>query len=272
MSASTTEAAPAVVVRTDAWLRAWRVVQRNLLVYRHTWMVLFSGFFEPVFYLVAVGYGVGTLIGRVQVIGGRPVPYAAFVAPAMLASSALNGAITEGFFNPFFKLHYQGTYQAILAAPMKVMDIALGEVIWGQIRGTLYSAGFLIVMLVLGLILSPWAVLALPAAVFVSASFSAACLLLMTLATKVDDFDKVMNLLVHPMFLFSTTFFPLTVYPAPIRAIVVMTPLYHGIALLRGLTTGAVGPMLLLHVGYLAALGVVSMKIATRRLSRVLEK
>lgn len=260
------------VTRAGPALRAWRLVQRNLLVYRHTWMVLFSGFFEPIFYLLAVGYGIGALVGEVQVLGGRAVPYAAFVAPAMLATSALNGAITEGYFNPFFKLHYQGTYEAILAAPMRVSDIAWGELVWAQIRGTLYSAGFLIIMLVLGLVLSPWAILALPAAMFVSASFSASALLLMTLSSKVDDFDKVMNLLVHPMFLFSTTFFPLTVYPEAIRAVVALTPLYHAVALLRGLTTGAVTPMLIVHAVYLGAVGWISMKIAGRRLSRALEK
>jgi lipooligosaccharide transport system permease protein len=205
-------------------------------------------------------------------VGGRSVPYAAFVAPAMLATSALNGAITEGFFNPFFRLHYQGTYEAILATPMKVSDVALGEVAWAQIRGTLYSAGFLIIMLMLGLILSPWAILALPAAMFVSLSFSAGALLLMTLSSKVDDFDKVMNLLVHPMFLFSATFFPLDVYPEPVRIIVALTPLYHGVSLLRGLTTGVVDWSLLLNVAYLAAMGALSMKIASRRLQRVLQK
>lgn len=255
-----------------AVLRAWRLVQRNLLVYRHTWMVLFSGFFEPIFYLLAVGYGIGSLVGEVQVIGGRAVPYAAFVAPAMLATSALNGAITEGYFNPYFKLHYQGTYDAILAAPMRISDIAWGEVAWAQIRGTLYSAGFLVIMLLLGLVLSPWAILALPAAMFVSASFSAGALMLMTFSSKVEDFDKVMNLLVHPMFLFSTTFFPLTVYPEALRALVALTPLYHGVSLLRGLTTGTVHPSLLVHVGYLALFGWFSMRVATHRLHRALEK
>lgn len=256
---------------TSGW-RAWRLVQRNLLVYRHTWMVLFSGFFEPIFYLLAIGYGIGSLVGEVQILGERAVPYAAFVAPAMLASSALNGAITEGYFNPFFKLHYQGTYEAILAAPMKVLDIAVGEVAWAQIRGTLYSAGFLIVMLLLGLVLSPWAILALPAAIFVSASFSASALLLMTLSTKVEDFDKVMNLLVHPMFLFSTTFFPLSVYPDAVQLVVALTPLYHGVALLRGLTTGAVSWMLLGHAAYLGAVGWICMSVAAHRLHKVLEK
>ncbi|MGI8425220.1 MAG: ABC transporter permease [Actinomycetota bacterium] len=251
---------------------ALHLVQRNLLVYRHTWMVIFSGFFEPLFYLLAVGYGVGSIIGKLPVGGGRMVEYAAFVAPAMLATSCVNGAITDGFFNPFFKLHYQGTYDGILATPMSVSDIAKGEVIWALIRGSLYSVGFLLILLPLGLIKSPWGIVALPAAIFVSACFSSAAILLMTFAKKIDDFDKVMNLLIHPMFLFSTTFFPLSVYPVPIRAVVFLLPLYHGIALLRGLTLGLIGWPLLGHFAYLAALAGISLKIATSRLEKKLIK
>lgn len=228
--------------------RPWRLVQRNFLVYRHTFMVIFSGFFEPLFYLVAIGFGIGSIIGEVGGEVGRSIPYAAFVAPAMLATSCLNGAITEGLFNPFFRLHYQRTYDAILATPMEISDIAIGEVIWAQIRGSLYSIGFLVVMVVMGLVISPWGWLAFPAAMLTSASFGAASLMLMTFVKTIDDFDKVMNLLVHPMFLFSTTFFPLSIYPVPLQIVVQLTPLYHGVALLRGLTTGAVDPGLLVHV------------------------
>jgi len=251
---------------------AMHLVQRNLLVYRHTWMVIFSGFFEPLFYLLSVGYGVGAIIGKLPVGGGRMVEYAAYVAPAMLASSCINGAITDGFFNPFFKLHFQGTYEGILATPMSVLDIAIGEVIWALIRGSLYSAGFLVILLPLGLIVSPWGIVALPAAIFVSACFSAGAILLMTLVNKIDDFDKVMNLLVLPMFLFSTTFFPLSVYPAPIRVVVFLLPLYHGISLLRGLTLGVIGWSLLGHFAYLVVFGGISMKVATGRLQKKLVK
>jgi len=235
-------------------------------------MVIFSGFFEPLFYLLSVGYGVGAIIGRLPVGGGRMVEYAAYVAPAMLASSCINGAITDGFFNPFFKLHFQGTYAGILATPMSVLDIAIGEVIWALIRGSLYSAGFLLILLPLGLIVSPWGIVAFPAAIFVSACFSAGAILLMTLVDKIDDFDKVMNLLVMPMFLFSTSFFPLSVYPVPIRVVVFLLPLYHGISLLRGLTLGVIGWGLLGHLAYLAAFGGISMKLATSRLQKKLIK
>ena len=250
---------------------AWRMVQRNLLVYKHGWMIIFSGFFEPVFYLLGIGFGLG---GMIPTVGG--VSYAAFVAPGLLASSCMNGAITDGFFNIFFKLHFQKTYEGILATPMRVADIALGETTWALARGTIYAVGFLLVLLALGsasgepILLSPWAILALPAAVVVAASFSAMALCVTTFARKVQDFDVVIGLLVMPMFLFSGIFFPVTQLPAAVQAAVTLVPLYHGVALLRQLTTGMVSATIVLHLAYLIVLGTAAFVIAMRRLERTL--
>ncbi|HLQ76058.1 MAG TPA: ABC transporter permease, partial [Terriglobia bacterium] len=152
--------------------RARRMVQRNLIVYRHTWMIIFTGFFEPLFYLIGIGLGIGGMIGSVN-----GIRYSAFVAPGLLASSCINGAITDGFFNIFFKLNFQKTYDGILATPMRVPDIALGEMLWAQIRGSIYAALFIVVLLAMGfatgspMILSRWAVLALPAAMLCCMAF-----------------------------------------------------------------------------------------------------
>ena len=248
--------------------RARRLVQRNLLVYKHGWMVIFSGFFEPLFYLLGIGFGIGSIIGTLSLPNGGELPYAAFVAPALLAASCMNGAIADGFFNIFFKLNYERTYEGVLATPLGVPDVALGEMIWALSRGTIYAAGFLVVMLAMGLILSPWAVLALPAAVLVSAAFSAMALSITGYVRKIQDFDIVLGLFVMPMFLFSATFFPLETYPEPMRAIVQLTPLYHGVSLLRGLTTGVVTPWLLVDVVYLLALLVAGLTVATLRLQQ----
>jgi lipooligosaccharide transport system permease protein len=122
-----------------SFLRARRLVQRNLLVYRHSWMVIFSGFFEPLFYLLGIGYGLGTIVGDVTLADGRVVAYAAFVAPALLAQSTMNGAISETIFNVFFKLNFEKVYDAILATPLGIGDIALGELMWAMIRATIYA-------------------------------------------------------------------------------------------------------------------------------------
>ena len=131
--------------------RPTRLVQRNMLVYRHSFMVIFSGFFEPLFYLFSMGFGVGALIGDVPLGDGRTVPYAVFVAPALLASSAMNGAIYETSNNFFYKLKYAKLYDAIITTPMSLQDVARGEVMWALMRGSLYSSGFLGVVAALGL-------------------------------------------------------------------------------------------------------------------------
>ena len=253
--------------------RSRRMVQRNLLVYKHVWRVIFSGFFEPLFYLLGIGVGVGALV---QDIGG--VNYSAFVAPGLLASSCLNGAITDGFFNIFFKLHFKKTYDGILATPMRVPDVAFGEMLWALTRGSMYAAAFLIVVLVLGstsgprIILSPWALLALPAAIFVSASFSAMAICLTTFIRKIEDFDSAMNLLVMPMFLFSGIFVPISRFPRAVQWLAEAAPLYHAVATLRALTTGAVGPIILIHLAYLFLAGCAAFAVAMQRLERKLIK
>ncbi len=249
------------------------MVQRNLLVYKHLWTVVFTGFFEPVFYLLGIGFGLGSMIGDV---GG--IPYSAFVAPGLLAASCMNGAISDGFINIFFKLYYKKTYDGILATPMRVPDIAFGEMLWALTRGSIYATAFLVVVMVMGemigprMILSPWAILALPGSVLVSATFAAIALCITSFVRKIEDFDVVMGLLVMPMFLFSGTFFPTTQLPAFAQWVVQLVPLYHGVEVLRQLTTGAVGPNIFIHIAYLALVGCIAFVIAMRRLERVLIK
>src|SRR4029078_12885371 len=128
-------------------------------------------FFEPLFYLGSIGFGLGALVGTVNGPGGQPISYQLFIAPALLAGPAMNGAIAEGTFNFFFKLRYNKTFDAILATPLSAGDVAVGELIWALIRGGIYAIGFLIVMAVLGLIASPWALLTVPAALLIGFAF-----------------------------------------------------------------------------------------------------
>ena len=255
--------------RVRTWKRAPMIVERNRLAYRHAWAVFVSGFFEPLFYLGAVGFGLGTFIGQVP-FGGESIPYAAFVAPGMLAASTLNGAVADGFFNPFFKLNWMRTYEAMISTPLGVGDIVLGEIIWAQSRGTLYSAGFLIVMLALGLIESPWGVLALPAAMLCSAALSSGAMVLTGITKQISSLEKVMTLIVFPLFLFSGTFFPIEVYPAWLQPVVELMPLYRGAHLLRSFTVGHITPVILLDVAYLLGMLVlcwwVSVRLVRRRM------
>jgi lipooligosaccharide transport system permease protein len=250
------------------WLR---LVERNVFVYRRTWIVLLSGFFEPLFYLVGIGFGLGRLVGDVTGPGGVTIPYQLFVAPALLASSSMNGAITEATFNFYFKLNYNKTFESILSTPVSPADITIGELVWALIRGGLYAIGFLGVMIVLGLAVSPWVVLAVPAALLVGFAFGAAGMAATSFMRTWQDFDLI-QLVILPLFLLSGTFFPLEVYPEPLRIVVQLTPLYHGVDLIRSLAVGAIGPHILVHVGYLVAMGAIGMLIVSRRLDRLLLK
>jgi lipooligosaccharide transport system permease protein len=251
--------------------RAVRLVERNAILYRRGWLLLISGFIEPLLYLLAIGFGVGALLGSTVTVDGHPVRYAVFVAPGMMATSAMNGAIFETAFNFFFKLKYVKLYDAVIATPLGIADIALGEITWALIRGTLYSFGFIVVMAALGLVASPWALLALPAAMLIGFTFSAVGTAASTFVRTWQDFDLVLTVLI-PLFLFSATFYPITLYPGPMQVVVQLTPLYHGVDLLRSLTTGMIGPSILVDIVYLVVLGAAALMLAATRLERLLLK
>jgi lipooligosaccharide transport system permease protein len=251
--------------------RAMLLIERNVYVYRSGWLVIFSGFFEPLFYLLSIGIGIGGMIGEVPGPNGTPIPYALFVAPALLATASMNGAIAESTFNVFFKLNYQKTYDAILSTPLGPGDVALGEIGWSVIRATLYALGFMVVILVLGLVVSPWAIFAVPAATLLAFAFGAAGMAATTFMRSWQDFDLI-QLVVLPLFLFSGTFYPITTYPPLLQVIVRVTPLYQGVDLIRSLVIGAVGPEILIHVVYLAVMGLAGLWVVSKRLDRLLLK
>ncbi len=245
------------------------LVERHARVYRHTWLILASGVAEPLFYLLSIGVGLGKLVGTVTGPGGHPVTYATFVAPALLASASMNGAIFDSTFNVFFRLKYEKLYDAALATPMRAGDVALGEISWALLRGGLYALAFMLVMLAMGLVHSAWAVLALPAAVLTGFAFAAAGMAATTYMRSWQHFEFV-TLASLPMFLFSTTFYPLDVYPRPLQIVVECTPLYQSVNLLRDLTLGAVTPVVLWNVLYLAVMGVAGLSLAGTRIGRLL--
>ena len=252
-------------------LGARHLIERNVLVYKRIWLVIVSGAFEPLFYLLSLGFGLGAIIGDVTLANGQTVPYAAFVAPAMMATAAMNGAIVESTFNIFFKLNFARTYDGILSTPMGVADVAIGEIGWALMRGAAYAVGFYVVMLILGLVESAWSILAIPAAVLVGFAFAACGMAATTYMKKIQDFDLI-TLVQIPLFLFSATFFPITTYPPLLQAVVAVTPLYQGILLIRSLTLGDVGPQLLIPVAYLCAMGAIGLAICSRRLDLLLRK
>ncbi len=246
------------------------ILERNRFIFRRGWMVIFSGFFEPVFFLLGIGFGLGSLIGTVAGPDGSQIPYAVFVAPALLATASMNGAVYDST-NMFFRLRYEKAYDGMLSTPMNVGDIALGEVIWALGRGALYGLGFLAVMFAFGLVPSPWGVLALPASMLIGFATAAAGLAATTFMRSWQDLD-LLFVVTLPLFLFSGVFFPIDTYPEPLHTIVQLSPLYRGVDLVRGLTTGTLGPNLIIDVIYLFVMGAFFLWVASRRLGKMLIK
>ncbi|HEX3796364.1 MAG TPA: ABC transporter permease [Acidimicrobiales bacterium] len=247
---------------------ATRVLERNILVYRRSWIFIISGFFEPLFYLLSIGIGLSHLVGAIPV-QGRLIAYTAFVAPGLLASSAMNGAMIDSTFLVFFKLKIAKTYDAMLSTPLGVGDVALGELSWCVLRGSLYSAAFLVVMTALGYVVSPWAILCWPAAILISLAFASAGMAGTTYMRTWQDFDMI-SLAFIPLFLFSATFYPLTVYPGWLQAVVRCTPLYQGVVLVRAADLGIFAWSLLGHILYLSVMAVGGVVITRRRLGFLL--
>ena len=246
--------------------RAHKVLERNVIVYRRNWTIIVTGFFEPIFYLLGIGFGLGTLVGDVG-----DIPYAAFVAPGLMATAAMNGALFESTFNLFFKLKYAKTFDAILSTPLGPSDIAIGEVSWALTRGLLYAIAFLVVMLALGLVLSPWGILMIPGALLIGLAAAAVGMAATTFMRKWQDFDLV-TVVTMPLFLFSGTFYPISVYPDWLETIVELTPLYRGVHMLRSFSTGEIDAMILFDIAYLSIMGLVGVAITARRLRGLLLK
>jgi lipooligosaccharide transport system permease protein len=245
------------------------VLERAFKVYRRSWMLIFSGFFEPLFYLFALGTGLHKLVGPVIGPGGHPITYTAFIAPALLASSAMNGAVYDSTMNVFFKLKHAKLYDAMLATSLGPLDVAIGEIAWALIRGGLYAAGFLVVMAVMGLTVSWWALAMLPACLLIAFAFGAVGMAVTSYMKSWQDLDLV-QVAVLPMFLFSGTFYSLSVYPAWLRVVIECLPLQHGIELLRGLNAGVFTVAMIGHVAYFAVMAAVGLVVTARRLDTLL--
>jgi len=249
--------------------RGLRLIERHARLYRRVWLLIAAGAAEPLLYMLSVGIGIGGLIGTVIGPGGHPVPYREFVAPGLLAVSALNGALNDSTFNIFGRLKFDKLYDAVLATPLGPRDVAFAEIGWAVLRGVAYSLSFLIVIAAMGLVASPWAVLALPGAALISFATAALGVFLTTYMKSWQDLDYVL-LVAAPLFLFSGTFYPLSVYPHVIGVIVEWSPLYQGVVILRDLVLGLPSPDLAWRAAYLVALGVAGLALAGQRIARLL--
>lgn len=247
--------------------RPQRMLERHATAYRRQWLIIVSGFFEPLFFLLSMRAGVGSLVGDLS-YGGKMIPYDHFVAPGLMAASAMNGAIFDSTGNVFGRLRNQKLYDAVLATPMEPADVAVGEIGWALLRGQVYAIGFLGVMLAMGQVGSPWVILALPACALIGLCFAAIGFACTTYMRTWADMD-IVNTVTMPMLLFSATFFPVAAY-GRWEWLVQVSPLYHGVALVRAANAGVWTASLLAHVAVLVVLSLIGIGFGARRINRLL--
>lgn len=251
--------------------RVPQLLERGLIVFRSsTWMIVLSGFLEPVLYLLSFGYGIGKLLPSIDV-GGDSIKYAVFIAPALLATSAMNGAIYDSTMNVFFKLNHDRIYHGMLATSLGPLDVALGEIGWALLRGFSYACTFMAVVAPLGLIPSLWGILAIPAAVLIAFGF-ASCGMALTSYMKSFQQLEIVNIFLLPMFLFSGSFYPVSVFPQWLQFTVNLFPLTHAINLVRGLCLGNINLALAGHALYFVIMIICGLFFTTKRLNALFMK
>jgi lipooligosaccharide transport system permease protein len=246
--------------------RSRAIMERAYIAFKSsTWLIVISGFVEPVLFLLSFGYGLKDLVGDITV-AGQPVGYVAFIAPALLATSAMNGAIYDSTMNVYFKLKHDRLYHGMLATSLGPMDVALGEISWALLRGLSYSIGFMAIVAPLGLIPSMWGILAIPAAVLIAFGFASFGMAVTSYMKSYQQLE-VVNVVLLPMFLFSGSFYPLDVFPEWLQTIIRIFPLAHAIDLVRGLTLGNISWALAGHAMYFVVMIVIGLFFTTRRLN-----
>ena len=237
------------------------------MVYRRSPLIILSGFFEPMFYLLSMRVGLSSLIGGVEV-AGKLVPYAEFVAPGLMASAAMNGAIYDSTMNVFHKWKHAKLYDSLLATPLSAGDVAVGEIGWAVLRGLMYSTAFLATMLALGMVGAPWMVLSIPVCVLIGAAFASMGMALTTFMRSWADFEYVPAATL-PLFLFSATFYPVSAY-GDWSWVVQLSPLYHGVEMIRAANAGVLEPVLLAHAAVLVGLALAGVTVTAQRIERLL--
>ena len=246
--------------------RSRAIMERAYIAFKSsTWMIVISGFVEPVLFLLSFGYGLKDLVGDITV-AGQPIGYVAFITPALLATSAMNGAIYDSTMNVYFKLKHDRIYHGMLATSLGPMDVALGEISWALLRGLSYAIGFMAIVTPLGLIPSMWGILAIPAAVLIAFGFASFGMAVTSYMKSWQQLE-IVNVVLLPMFLFSGSFYPLSVFPDWLQTVIRLFPLAHAIDLVRGLTLGNISWALVGHAMYFVVMIVVGLFFTTKRLN-----
>lgn len=252
--------------------RFWRVWQRNLSVYRKTWKISFvPPLLEPLLYLAAFGVGIGVMVGAVPFRGGH-VDYLTFIVPGLLSVTMMQNAFFETTYASFVRMYYQKTFDAMLATPLTLEEVILGELCWAATKSLLATSLMLAVIAPFGLVAWPAGLLILPLALLGGLAFAAAGMLFTSLVPNIETFNLPVFLFITPMFLFSGTFFPLANLPEWARLLALALPLTHLVALARAATMGYLAPSLWFSFAYLLLFTGLGVPLALRLMRRRLIK
>jgi lipooligosaccharide transport system permease protein len=254
----------------DLSRRFLRVWQRNLVVYRKTWKINFlTPLLEPLFYLLAFGYGMSALIGKVS-FNGQELSYVSFITPSLLAIAMMYNAFFENTYASFVRMYYQKTFDAMLATPLSLDEVITGEIVWGATKSLIAAAIMLGVVTAFGLVHYPHALLILPLAFLAGIAFGSIGMFFTGVVPSIEAFNLPIFLFVTPMFLFSGTFFPVAGLPGWAQKLALIFPLTHLVNATRYLCLGVMDPDVFWGVLYLVVFSVVffplSLHVMRRRL------
>lgn len=248
---------------------ALRVLEHNLIVYRRTWKgSIFQSFLGPVLFLTAMGFGLGSLISRGPSRTVEGLSYVAFLAPALLAATAMQTAFVETTFPIMARIQWERTYEGMLATPLRIFDVLAGEFGWLALRLGLGSVAFFLVMVLFGTVHSALGLVAVLVAVLTGLAFAAPILAWTATRRTTESFALIGRFLITPLFLLGGVFFPIHQLPQVVQGIAWLTPLAHGVALARSLSAGVLAPSAAIHLAVLliyAAVGIGAARITLQR-------
>jgi lipooligosaccharide transport system ATP-binding protein len=255
--------------RVDRVIAALRIVQRNALVYKHVWRgSVFSSFLQPTLFLIAMGLGLGGMIDEQAPALPGGARYLAFLAPGLLAAAAMQVASFESTYPVLGKMTWHRNYEAISATPMRTVDLVFGELAWLSVRLATVAMAFLAVTVAFGIPRSPRALLAVPGAILTGLAFAAPIMAYAVTLKNSSNFNVLYRFGITPMFLFSGVFVPTANLPDWLRNLAWLTPLFHGVELVRGVMLDALPRTWPIHVGFLSALIAAGIAAALRTFDR----
>jgi lipooligosaccharide transport system permease protein len=246
----------------------WQVLRRHLIVFSRNWVTnLTFNFFEPLLYITALGVGLGAYVQDME-----GLPYLHYLAPGLVASSAMFATTYECTYGTFVRMEFQKTFHAMVATPVSIDDVIVAEILYGTFKSVLYGTVILLVILVLGLVTSPWALLVPPVLAVAGFLFAILSMIWTGLVPNMENFNYFFSLIMTPLFLFSGVFFPLSGLPKIMQELAWLSPLYHVVNLVRSLVLGQVHPGLLGDFLWLSVLAAVLFPLSLKLIRRLIIK